>query len=222
VTIDVTGCTAGILGALVNGVIINITAQNDTAKAVRLRGLLINGIGTGTNGIRVVAAHRVFIEDSVIDGFDNNGIQVEATGAHVFVRDTTIRNIRQSGINVQPSGNTPSASVWINRVSLLFSTNGLFVGKGARGTIRDSAIILHKSGVVAEKGEVNVVNCVLTENVVGIHALASSTIRLSTSTVTNNEKGLVALENGRIISFQNNVIHSNQTDGVPTSTVAPQ
>jgi len=221
VTIDGAGCSASMIAAGTNGISINITAAGDLAKTVRLRGLSINGKSTGTNGIRVVAALRVFIEEIVIDGFQNHGLQVEASAVTVFVKDTTIRNVSKSGINVEPSGNSPSAALWIERASLLNSFNGLFVGKGAHATIRDSDIIFHKNGAVAEKGELTMVNCLLTENTTAVNARNESTIRLSFVTVINNESGLVSDNKGKIISFKNNVVHGNGTDGAPTSSLSP-
>src|SRR4026208_982040 len=62
-----------IVASLVNGIIINITDVNDVRKAVRLRALDINGASTGINGVSILAANHVFIEDSVIDGNTGNG-----------------------------------------------------------------------------------------------------------------------------------------------------
>src|SRR5438128_9493795 len=47
ITIDGSGVLAGILAAMTNGININITNPTDTAKAVRIRGLTIDGEGTG-------------------------------------------------------------------------------------------------------------------------------------------------------------------------------
>jgi hypothetical protein len=90
ITIDGTGSMAGILANAGDAIKINITNAGDTAKAVRLRHLSINGMGTGTNGINIVAATDVTIEDCVVDGFTGNGISV-ATGA-AFIRHTSIRH----------------------------------------------------------------------------------------------------------------------------------
>ena len=109
ITIDGTAGLAGILAAGTTGFTINITAPTDTAKTVRLRGLSINGVGTGINGINVVAAAFVSIEDCVIDGFTANGINVE-TGK-VFLRNTTIRNNKTAGITVGPAGQVGLADV---------------------------------------------------------------------------------------------------------------
>lgn len=121
ITIDGTGMLSGILASATTGININITAAADEAKSVRLRGLSINGAGNGVQGIRVMAANRVFVEDTVIDGFATNGITVEA--GQVFVRNTTIRNNAGAGISVAPGG----AQVGITDVSLVFNGNA-FVG----------------------------------------------------------------------------------------------
>src|SRR6266576_3167805 len=88
ITIDGTGSMSSILAAGTTGIIIDITDPKDAAKTVRIRGLSINGAGSGVQGIQVTAANRVSIEDSVIDGFNTNGLNVVA--GQVFVRNTTI------------------------------------------------------------------------------------------------------------------------------------
>jgi hypothetical protein len=88
-------------------------------KSVRLRGLSLNGAGSGIHGIRVIAANRVSVEDTVIDGFGTNGITVEA--GQVFVRNTTIRNNMGAGISVAAG----RGQVGITDVSLAFNGTGL-------------------------------------------------------------------------------------------------
>src|SRR5678810_968463 len=55
-----------IINSLVNGIVINITDAADVRKAVRLRALDINGVSNGINGVSILAATNVFIEDCVI------------------------------------------------------------------------------------------------------------------------------------------------------------
>ena len=119
ITIDGTGTLGSILAAGANGIIINITAATDTAKSVRLRGLSINGAGSGINGINILAANKVSIEDTVIDGFTASGINVAAGG--VFVSSTTIRN-NKVGVNVA------SGQVAMTDVSVVFNVTGLVGG----------------------------------------------------------------------------------------------
>ena len=135
ITIDGTGVLAGIIASGVTGIIIN----TDGKGSVRIRGLSINGAGTGIHGINVIAANKVTVEDTVIDGFVKSGINI-AAGA-VFVRNTTIRNNAGTGINVVTSGQAaitnvsvvfngtslagPNASItWINENVLYGNQNG--------------------------------------------------------------------------------------------------
>ena len=133
ITIDATGTMGSILGSQVNGIIINIAAT-DAAKTVRIRGLSINGAGTGINGIRVIAAAKVTVENTLIDGFTQNGISVEATGAQVFVRNTSIRN-NASGIN-----NASGAEVLLSGVSVVHNGTGLLAPKGGTVSFKNNVI----------------------------------------------------------------------------------
>jgi hypothetical protein len=108
-------CHSRRLASSASGVTINAA----TTGVVRLRGLLINGFNTGTQGIRVVNADRVYIENCVIDGFTTNGIWVEndLQDTQVFVDNTTIRNVVTStptgiGINMGADG-SPTATLTV-------------------------------------------------------------------------------------------------------------
>ena len=132
ITIDGTGTLASTLAAGTNGIIINITGTQDTAKAVRLRGLSINGAGSGIHGIRVIAANTVSVENLVIDGFTMNGINVETTGsAEVFVKSTTISNNSGVGINVVPG----ASQMLMANTAVVFNGTGV---AGARGSLFSS------------------------------------------------------------------------------------
>src|SRR2546421_12941554 len=87
-----------ILSALTaQAILINITDAADVRKTVRIVALNINGASSGTDGIRILAATRVSIEDTILDGFTNRGINDIRTGAgnQLFVTDSTIRNTVQ-------------------------------------------------------------------------------------------------------------------------------
>ena len=123
ITIDGTGMLAGILASQTTGIMIRITEVKDpTLSAVRLRGLSINGASSGTNGINIVSAGSVSVEDCVIDGFKSNGILVGA--GTVFVRNTTIRNNQTAGITVT------AGKVGLADVALVFN------GVGFAGTVK--------------------------------------------------------------------------------------
>jgi hypothetical protein len=120
ITIDGTGVASSILAAQTTGITIDIPfrRQGDIKRSVRIRGLSINGLGNGINGIDVVAAARVSVEDCVIDGFTVDGIAVRAGIS--FVRNTTIRNNAGTGVNV--TGASGSA---ISDSTVIFNGTGL-------------------------------------------------------------------------------------------------
>ena len=135
ITLDGTGVISGIAANAVTGITVNITDAKDTAKALRVRGLVIDGYGSGVTGINVVSGN-VIVEDTIIDGFAT-GIAVKS-GA-VFVKNSTIRN-NATAINVTDGrlaltdtdlvfngtafDGTFAAITWLNDVQLYGNKNG--------------------------------------------------------------------------------------------------
>jgi hypothetical protein len=99
ITIDCEDTQGSILASGTTGVIVNIAAA-DTIKTVRLRGLSINGSGsgaiTGIRGINVssanTAAVKLFVDEVFIQNFLNEGILFNAPGGDLVVRDSLITN----------------------------------------------------------------------------------------------------------------------------------
>src|SRR5215216_7402230 len=123
ITIRCKGVIGSILAAGTTGIIIN----SATAR-VLIDGLDIMGANTGTTGIRIIAAQKVWIKGVTISQFLNNGINVESTSAHVFVDDSFILNNGQAvgtfgGVNLAGTSN----------VANLRNTQILFNGNGATG-----------------------------------------------------------------------------------------
>ena len=112
----------GITAALVNGIIVNAGASD----VVTIRGLVIEGLGTGLNGIRFLAGKALNVERCSIADFrsssagSGHGIAFVPSGAsQLTVVDSEIVNNGISsnggGILIQPSG-TGSASVAITAI----------------------------------------------------------------------------------------------------------
>jgi len=137
-TLDCTGTQGSILGSGMNGVVIN-----GDAVVVRIRGLNLNGASTGLNGIRVMKAQSVLVENTVVDGF-STGVSVEGP-AKVFLSNVSVRN-----------------------------------------------------------------------NSLGV-STTDGTVYLNGSRVFGNKTGL-NIKGGSVVSFKNNMIAGNGTDGTPTST----
>lgn len=221
ITIDCTGTLGGILEAGTNGVVVNITSAADTKKAVKLRGLDINGAATGINGVRILAANSVIVEDSVIDGFTQHGISVETTSGtpKIVVNNASIRSNVGNGINTFITGGTVSLTVSNSR--LMTSANGLNLSNNTKAAIKSSTVSGNTTGLVAAQAELGVSDCVISNNTTGVSAVTGGTIRLTGNIVTGNTTGL-STSAGTIVSYGNNMRNGNVTDGVPTSTIALQ
>jgi hypothetical protein len=113
ITIDGTGSLASS-----SGLTINLTLPTDAAKTVIIRGISVSGVGVGINGVNVLAANKVSIENSVIDGFKAAGVHVAA--GQVFISNTTIRNNGDVGLAVEGTG-----QAGIEDVNIVFNNVGM-------------------------------------------------------------------------------------------------
>jgi hypothetical protein len=222
ITIDATAGLGGVLAAGTNGVVVNAGAND----VVVLRNLDINGFGTGINGIRIVQARDVHVENGKIFGFTMRGISDERTAGRLFVSDTVISNNTQTGIvAVAPSAST--LAINLNRVRLERNANaGFALTQGVKATIVDSVAVGNTAyGFYAESAgsEVNLVSCQATGNGVGIRSLLSAVVRISNTTVTGNSTGIGASPGGSILSYGNNQIDGNGAgNGPPTGSLGQQ
>src|SRR5207237_9545017 len=101
ITISAQGVLEGVLVSGTNAIVVN-AAPTDR---VTLRGLDIDGIGTGLNGVKVLQAKTVRVEHTQIFGFAQNGIEFQPSnaGAQLIVQDTQIHDNGGGGVVVGPS-----------------------------------------------------------------------------------------------------------------------
>lgn len=188
ISIVAVGAEGSILAAGTNGIVVN-TGIND---AVYLKGLMIEGAGTGLNGIRLVGSGSLIVEYCVIRGFSGGtgfGIEIQPNAnARVYVSNTLVAN-NNAGIIAKsvasPTGASgaapPAVSVFLDGVQ----------------------IVQNKVAAITADG-------------------AAAAIHLSDSTVFGNGGGIARANSGQIISFGNNAIAANGGDGAPTSKVPLQ
>src|SRR5437773_2408272 len=100
ITIDCTGTLGSILASGVQGVIISGVA----ADRVVLRSIDINGAGLtlGTNGISILQAGRVAVEDVSIANFSTTGIRcnLASGGVNLSVVDSDIIQNQAAGVDL--------------------------------------------------------------------------------------------------------------------------
>ena len=203
ITIMATGSIAGVLVSGTNGIVI-AAGPNDR---VTLRGLDIDGLGTGLEGVNVLSAGVVRVEDSKIYGFSQDGIIVQPSSAttKVVVERTQIHDNSRYGIWDRPSGGA------VSRVTLRGdsvddnSNSGVVASSGAGGT----AIIDSFRTSIADN---------TSDGVLSYGNLAKNVI--SADEITGNGFGLAVAAGGSILSFSNNLVTDNTTNGTPTGHIS--
>lgn len=221
ITIDCEDTQGSILSAGTNGVIVNITSATDTKKAFTLRGISINGAGTGINGVRVLAANQVNLEEVVISGVTQHGVSLENTTGttKVSIDNCAMRNNGGNGINTFIVGGNVSLNVSNSRLNN--NTTGLNLSNATKATISDSVINGNTTGLQVASATLGVNSCTISHNTTGITSSAGGAIRIMGNLITNNGTGL-SLGGGTITSFVSNVFSGNTADGAPSSSVPLQ
>jgi hypothetical protein len=217
ITIDCEDTQGSILAAGVNGVVVNITNVADPKKAFKIRGISINGVGTGINGIRILAANSVHVDEVVIDGMTQHGVSIETTtgSPKVFIQDTHIRSVTGNGVNSFIIGG--GVKLTIGSSQLGAAATGLSLSNNTAATISDSMIAGNTTGIVASNASVAVLNCNISNNTTGISALSGGNVRVGGSLITSNSTGL-SLGGGSIVSHVSNVLAGNSSDGAFSSS----
>lgn len=221
ITIDCEDTQGSILSSGTNGIIVNITAAADTKKAVKIRGISINGAGTGINGIRVLAANVLVVEEVVIDGMTTHGISIETTSGtpKIFVNATGIRSNAGNGINSFITGGTVSLTVSDSRINN--NATGVNLSSNTNASVSNSTIASNTTGLLAFQASLGIMACNVSNNTTGITSSTGGDVRVMGSLVTLNGTGL-SVSGGTLVSHISNVFADNGVNGTPTSSVVLQ
>ena len=246
ITINNVGGEAGVLVSGTNAIIINAAATD----RVTLRGLNIEGLGTGIVGVRILSAAEVVIEDCQIQGFrgaGSNGILVAPSAGfmQVSVRNTTINANGQNtagsaGILLKPTG---TGAAVLDAVDVVVNNNGSGIiadastGSAAWASVRDSQITGNaQDGVLAISSSAGTARVAVqsstlqnngfTSGLTTIAALRASgsaaSIRFLDNVITVNKVGVAIVGGGQVISYGGNVITANSNNGTFTTTSPTQ
>ena len=224
ISIEADGVVAGVLVSGTNGIVISAGPSD----VVVLRGITFEGIGTGIDGIQVVSAGKVMVENCYIRGFSLRGISVEPTAnVVVTVSDTTLHGNTSNGIVIRPAAGV-TAQVTLDNVSIVNNVNhGLIVSPGATVVVRNSTIANNAVGTsyVNVRAEGPGVTNLLLDNVsisggpTGIFAVTGATVKVNNSSISGNTLGLSATGGAQILTYGNNRLAANGSDGAFSGTV---
>jgi hypothetical protein len=209
---------------------------------VTIRNLILSGSSGDTFGINFDDGAALLVENCVIESYNaassDAGIKFQpgAPGARLVVIDTTVRNNGSGStgggivVHPQPGG---SAQVVLNRVSVDKNVFGIVVdGTGSTAginmTITDSVSSGNlNDGIIATTPSggapigVMVKNTRSANNGFGIRSIGSSvTVRVDGSSVIGNGTGLGFSGGGKLLSFGNNNVEANGSNGAFSAPVA--
>ena len=224
ITIDCHSEHGGVLAANTNGVIVN-----GVNIVVTLRGLVIQSTNTLTgNGIRIINAAAVNIDDTIIENFGGTGtngrgivIETSGIGVRVNVTDSHLYNNNNHGIHSFPTAG--SVFLTVDNVNIeRGGASAIQLRQNTTANINDSNLSSHTvgAGVVAETSSViaNVSNSLLGDNAHGVinGSTSAATMRLYGNTITGNSINGLLVSSGSVLSYGNNAIRGNAGNETPT------
>jgi len=172
-----------------------ITISAGSSDAINLRGLIIDGAGSSSNGIYFTSGGTLNIQDCVVRNI-YTGVWIYTGGSsQLFMSDTIVSDIGAGAITV--NAGTPPVTLYLNDVEADNSYSGVSAyGSGAFIDIRNSSISGNSYGLYANDGAV---------------------IHLSASNLTGNFRGwTIDTGGGSIESTGDNLIDDNSNDnGAP-------
>jgi hypothetical protein len=211
---------ASILAAGTTGVTIN-ALSTDT---VILRNLTINGAGTGVNGIRILNAKAVYIENCVIFNFTGSsastgrGITDERAhaGGFLYIDNTTVEKNVQSNLFVGPTGGAVTVSVNNSRFLGSSANSGAAIRGGSKAAITSSVFSGNLNfGIIVEADVAGtfaaIDKCVISNNGTGVATATNSpTAQIADNLISGNGTGVQNL--GGTLRSTNNRVDGNGTN----------
>ncbi len=188
ITIDCAETHGSVLVSGTNAIVVSAGASD----RVILRGLALNGIGTGLDGIRFLAGAQLDVERCVVFGFTGNGIDVStSTISIVTVTNSYITNVGKGIFATATS--SASVGLTVNNTSILHP--------GAHGfeTQTNVAAVLTNSTIAAAGNFAVVVS-------------GHSQINIDSSTLFINSTAIGVTANAAFISVSNSNIYANATN----------
>lgn len=194
---------------------ISINASPDERVILRGLTLVATGDARPLHGIVHNGATELQVENCVVRGFPSSGIH--SLGSRLLsVQDTVIQ-----GSDIAVFLDAAGDAVF-ERVRLADNEYGIVAGLGARATIRNSVVTgSRRAGLRADgfghRSELNVVDCVVTHNALGVGVVSydrvPAVLRLSNNTITDNDTGVSQTGTGAVAESRgNNTIRGNAVD----------
>jgi hypothetical protein len=211
----------GEAGVTVTSATSAITVNVGASDVVNLRGLTLVGGGVGFDGIVFTNLGALNIQNCVIRGFTNDGIDLGTGSAVLNVLDTIVSNNVNFGVQVSPNGSGTVTAVF-NRVQAIgngvgFIIDGSFSTGAINVTIANSTATNSVFyGIAADSGggttQLMVSDSVMSNNGTGVFAGFGALVYLAKNTIAGNATAFT-VSSATLFSFGDNYIKGNSDDG---------
>jgi len=233
IVIDCRGTHGSILAANVNGVLVN-----GAGVSVVLRNLTINGAHTTTgNGVRVLQASSVLMDNVVIENFQGSagssngrGVSIETATAGVRVSIINSQIHRNNNMGVQSDPTAGNVLLTMDGVSILDGgTSAIRLVDNTQLSLSNSVLGGHTAGsgllTEASTNLATLMNTAIVNNSIGITngvGGGAPTTRLFGNVIAGNTANGILISGGTVQSFGNNGIAGNSGNNAPSSNIGPQ
>ena len=214
-----------------------ITIAAGPNDAVVLSGLDIQGVSGSLNGILVTSAGSLRVTNSSVRGFAsaNYGINLSSSTSlsQVFLDHVTVINngvgATGGGILVSPASGTSTtimirhANIQNNATVGIRFDNGGKTGAGIYATVDDSVFSADSTGMLLKSPSnanvltATVTNSIFSRNAYGVVVNSTTPPMFGGNTITDNSTGVLYNGTSTAISFGDNHLGGNVTDGTFTT-----
>jgi hypothetical protein len=219
VTLDCTGTLGSILVSGTNAIVVS-----GAGIIVRIRGITLQGITTGINGISALNMSELFVEDCVFFGFSAGaGINFapETGVGRLFLKDTVIDS-GSSGIVIAPTGGAV-AGASLSNVSLQGNGTGMSINTtsgSATVELTNSLVAANTTNGITVSGTSSGILLINATTVInnsgsGVSAGNGASVFIGGSSFVGNSTGVSVTGSGAVRSYKNNAINANTADASP-------
>jgi len=224
------GQVASTLVAGTNGIVV-VAGAGDV---VIIRNIRFDGLGPGANaginGIQFSSGKSLDVENCVIFGFNNNGINIalnQGTQASVHIINTVVKNVGQVGIRAA-NAIAPPVQVQVENSKVMLATTGIEAAQHSRVTVVHSAAA-HASGDGLLADDAATTDAQMTIefsdssfNNNGITSGTGSNVSVGFSKIAFNASCSMNQSAGNFFTFVTTAGQfTNQTTGNPCGTILP-
>jgi hypothetical protein len=215
-----------------SGIAITVTA-GATAK-VNLRGLVIEGFGSGHNGIVFNTGAELDIQECIVRNFTAEAIKFVPTTASNLAVSNTIMSNAGFGLFVRPAA-LVSVTAVLDHVQAVGNGFGLSFtssidvggsGTSVRANVNDSVMEnISITAITCQSSNSQQVVCMIGSTTVANNSNdglvadgANAKLLFSRSVITGNGTGLVSIASGQLITYGDNNVAFNGDDGLAAIT----